>query len=106
MKNLYIGKTHLAFSGNSGYVTNLSNELKLSALPEITKKQRKDVFLQEFDFYTSGLLKAGGEIKLGGSILKIKNTGQAYLSFRYDHIGQSNGNLSFNIVAARLGFIF
>lgn len=106
MKNIYAGKTHLAFSCNSGYVTNLSNELKLSALPEISKKQRKDVFLQEFDYYTSGLLKAGGEIKLGGSILKIKNAVQGYLSFRYDHIGQSDGNLSFNIVAARLGFIF
>lgn len=105
-KNIYPGNSQLAISCNSGYSSNLTNQLILSALPEITKKQRKDIFQQEFDYYTSGVLKAGGEIKLGHTLSTGKNAGQAYLSFRYDHIIQSEGNLDFHVVAARVGFIF
>ena len=61
-KNLYFGKYQLALALNTGYTSNMSNELQLSTLPEITKKQRKDVYQQEFDFYTSGLIKTGGEM--------------------------------------------
>jgi hypothetical protein len=105
-KNLYFGKCHLALALNSGYTSNLSNELQLSTLPEITKKQRKDVYQQEFDFYTSSLFKAGGEIKLGGSFLKFKNAGQIYLSIRYDDLKQTNGNQDFRTFSTKLGFVF
>ncbi len=105
-KNQYFGKIHLAFTLNSGYTANLSNDLQLSTLPEITKKQRKYIYQQEFDYDTSGLFKAGGEIKLGGSLLKVKNAGQTYLSFRYDHASQTNGIQNFSMISTKLGFIF
>lgn len=105
-KNLYLGKCHLAIAINSGYTTNLSKDLQLSTLPEITKKQRKDIYLQEFDFYSSGLFKAGGELKLGGNLFKSKNAGQAFLSFCYNFVKQTDGVLDFNWISAKFGFVF
>lgn len=105
-KNLYFGKCHLALSLNSGYTLNLSNDLQLSTLPEITKKQRKDVYQQEFDYYASSVMKAGGEVKIGGNFLKIKNLGQTYLSFSYNQVNQISGNQNFNMICTRLGFVF
>lgn len=104
-KNLYFGKIHLAFTLNSSYNENLSKDLQLSTSPEITKKQRKDVYLQEFEYYTSSLFRAGGEVKLGGSIIRIRNVGQAYLSFKYDNINQTNGSQNFSTISAKLGLI-
>lgn len=105
-KNLYLGKCHLALSLNSGYTSNLSNDLQLSTLPEITKKQRKDVYQQEFDYYASSVMKKGGEVKIGGNFLHIKNLGQTYLSFNYDQVIQINGNQNFSLICTRLGFVF
>jgi len=105
-KNLYFGKCHLALSLNSGYTSNLSNDLQLSTLPEITKKQRKDVYQQEFDYYASSVMKTGGEVKIGGNFLNIKNLDQIYLSFSYDQVNQISGNQNFNMICTRLGFVF
>ncbi|MEK7719178.1 MAG: DUF6850 family outer membrane beta-barrel protein [Bacteroidota bacterium] len=105
-KNLYFGKCHLALSLNSGYTLNLSNDLQLSTLPEITKKQRKDVYRQEFDYYASSVMKTGGEVKIGGNFLNIKNLDQVYLGFSYDQVNQIGGNKNFNMICTRIGFVF
>jgi hypothetical protein len=105
-KNLYFGKCHLALALNSCYTMNLSKDMQLSALPEITKKQRKDVYQQEFDFYSSSLFKAGGEIKVGGNLLRSKHKSQAFLSLCYDHLKQIDGIQSFNLISTKLGFVF
>ena len=105
-KNIYTGKYHLLLGLNGAYTNNLSNELLLSTLPEITKKQRKDLFQQEFDYYTSGLSQVGGEVKLGTSMFKVKNGGETYLGLRFDQVKQTNGNLSFSRFSAKIGFVF
>ncbi len=105
-KNLYFGKCQLALALNSGYVSNLSKDLQLSILPEITKLQRKDVYQQEFDFYASSLFKSGGELKLGGNLINVKNIGQTYLSLSYDHVKQINGIQNFSRFGAKIGFVF
>ncbi len=105
-KNLYFRKCHLAISLNSGYTSNLSNDLQLSTLPEITKKQRKDIYQQEFDYYASSVMKAGGEVKIGGNFLNIKNLDQVYLSLSYDQVNQIGGSQNFNMICTRLGFVF
>lgn len=105
-KNLYFGKYHLAIGLNSGYTSNLSYDLELSTLSEITKKERKDVYQQEFDFYASNLFKAGAEVKLGGNFIKTKNIGQTYLSLYFDQVKQIDGDQDFNRFGAKLGFAF
>lgn len=105
-KNLYFGKLHWALSLNSAYTSNLSKELNLSDLPEITKLQRADIYLQEFDYYTSSLLKIGGEVKWGGRFLQLKNLGQIYLGLRYDRVNQIEGNRNFSLLSTKLGFVF
>ena len=105
-KNLYFGKYHLALALNSGYTSSLTNDLQLSPLTEITKKERTDVYQQEFDFYTSSLFKVGGEIKLGSNFIKAKNIGQTYLSLYFDQVQQIDGNQDFSRFGAKLGFAF
>lgn len=105
-KNIYFGIYHLALGLNSGYTSNLSNDLQLSALPEITKKQRVDVYQQECDYYASSLFKAGGEVKIGANFIKLKNLGQTYLTFNYDKVSQVGGNQKFSSFSAKLGFVF
>ena len=91
---------------NSGYTSSLTNDLQLSPLTEITKKERTDVYQQEFDFYTSSLFKVGGEIKLGSNFIKAKNIGQTYLSLYFDQVQQIDGNQDFSRFGAKLGFAF
>ena len=105
-KNFYFRNIHLAPSFNTSWTSNISNSILLSDLTEITKKQRKDVYLQEFDYYISDLFKVGGELKCGGKALKLIKGGQIYLSLRYDYYRQINGNLHFNVFNTILGFIF
>ena len=105
-KNLYFRKYHLALAVNTGYTSNLSNDLQLSSLTEITKKERKDVYQQEFDFYASSLFKAGAEVKLGGNFIKVKNIGQTYLSLYFDQVTQVEGDQDFSRFGVKLGFAF
>jgi len=105
-KNLYFGKCHLAFSLKSGYTSNLSKDLQLSSLPEITKYQRKDVYQQEFDYYTSNVLTSGGEVKIGRNFMTIHQPGQIYLSLCCDRQNQLNDGKSLNCFGAKLGILF
>ena len=91
---------------NSGYTSNLSNDLQLSGDPEITKMQRKDVYQQEFHYYASSLFRVGAEVRIGGDFIKLKNLGQTYLSFNYDQVSQVDGNRTFSRFCAKIGFVF
>jgi hypothetical protein len=105
-KNMYFRIFHLALGLNSGYTSNLSNDLTLSDQPEIIKMQRKDVYQQECDYYASSLFRAGAEVKIGSDFIKLKNLGQTYLSFKYDQVSQVDGDQKFSRFSARLGFVF
>ncbi len=105
-KNFYSGSIHVSPALNASYTSNLSNSMQLSSLDEITKKQRKDVYLQEFDYYVSDLIRLGGELKAGISSGKLKNIGQIYLSLRYDYCKQINGSQNFTMINTKLGFVF
>ncbi|MCK9411569.1 MAG: hypothetical protein M0Q53_04655 [Prolixibacteraceae bacterium] len=105
-KNLYFGKCHLALSLNLGYTSDLSKDLQLSSLPEITKKQRQDVYLQEFDYYTSNVLKSGGEVKIGRKFMATHQPAQVYLSLCCDRLNQLNEGRSFNYFGAKIGMVF
>ena len=71
-KNFYLRNIHLAPALNTSYTSNLSNSMLLSTLNEITKTQRKEIYQQELDYYSSDLIKAGAEIKCGKNLDKRK----------------------------------
>jgi hypothetical protein len=78
----------------------------LSTLTEITKTQRKEIYQQELDYYSSDLLRTGAELKCGKNSEKRKNNDQFYVSLRFDYCKQISGNLYFTMIGAKLGFIF
>jgi hypothetical protein len=105
-KNFYLRNIHLAPALNTSYTSNLSNSMLLSTLNEITKTQRKEIYQQELDYYSSDLIKAGAEIKCGKNLDKRKKNNQIYISLRFDYCKQLSGDLYFNMIGAKLGFIF
>ncbi len=94
-KNFYAGNFHFAPSLDVRYRTNLSGTLFLSDLPEITIKQRPEIYRSDYGYHTApllglhGQLQAGytpssgkiGQVNLGFMADWVKTTGEAFTTY-------------------------
>lgn len=104
-KNFYFGKFHLAPGFNAQYNSNFSGKYDLSSLSEITNSQRQDVFISDFNYYTTDFLKIGGKLQLGYSSEKLKTVKQVYFSIDYDQWKPIDVETSATWISARIGFV-
>jgi hypothetical protein len=104
-KNIYAGKLHVAPSFMVVYTSNLSKSIQLPNLPEITKNQRPEIYLQEFDYYTNALLDIGGGLQIGFSPGKDKS-GQISLGINAGYLKGITSDLHRVISSATLGYVF
>jgi hypothetical protein len=105
-KNFYLGKVHIAPTINTAYISNISNDLLLSNLQEITNTQRQDVYLQEFGCYTADVLKLGGRLQLGYSPSQLKGIDQINLNLEFDYWKPMELETTSTLISAKVGFVF
>jgi len=105
-KNFYFGVMHFAPSINARYSSNISSNVFLSNLTEITNTQRQEIYMQEFDFYTADVLNLGGEIQLGYFPKNIKSIDQMNLCLMFDYWTQMEMQTKSTLVSVKVGFVF
>lgn len=105
-KNFYLGKFQLAPTINTAYISNVSSNLLLSNLQEITNTQRQDVYLQEFGYYTADVLKLGGKFQLGYSPSQLKGIDQINLDLEFDYWKPMELETTSTLISAKVGFVF
>lgn len=105
-KNFYLKGVHLAPMLDASYIYNISNELNLSNQTEITKKQNKELYISDFNYYKANLLKLEGQLRAGFDARKIKNIDQLFVSLNYGFFKSSNADSSLTVISGKVGFMF
>ncbi len=105
-KNFYLRKVHLAPTITAKYTSNISSNVELSNLPEITGTQRQEIYRQEFDFYTADVLKLGGKVRLGYSPHHPKGIDQINLDLEFDYWKPMELETTSSLISAKVGFVF
>ena len=105
-KNFYFGRIHFAPTLSASYTSNISNSLLLSNLAEITKNQRPEIYIQDFEYYSADLLKMGGKIQLGYCPQDIKSIDQINFSLMVDYWKPIELETNTTFISAKIGFVF
>ena len=105
-KDFYLGCLHLSPAADAAYAWNMDKDLFLPDDEEISKKQRVDVYEQEFDYYTAEAFRLGGKLDIGFHPAKLKNIDQIYLNVSCDYRKQKDEDEHFRVFSVKLGFVF
>ena len=105
-KDFYRKRVQFSPSLDASYCCNLSKEIALSGQEEITKNQHQDIYLQEFNDYTSDYFQIKGQLFLGITPRNQGKIDQIYLNLRYNYRRQVNEKEDFKGLTANIGFIF
>ncbi|MEI6274362.1 MAG: DUF6850 family outer membrane beta-barrel protein [Prolixibacteraceae bacterium] len=105
-KNLYVKSFHFAPRISFSYVQNLNGTMLLSDLTEITKKQMKDIYTADFNYYAGNQFKFSGQLVCGYFPVKIKHIDQLFFSLDYTNLRSITLNDGFSVLSGKIGFIF
>ncbi len=104
-KNLYTGSFHFAPSLGVSWRQNLSESLSLSDLPEITIKQRPEIFRHDFDHSVASVLGLHGIMQVGLTP-PFGKIGQVNLTYKADYLKPSGQDADFIVHCFTMGFVF
>jgi len=105
-KNFYLKSFQVAAKLAASYSSNLANDLLLSDLTEITKTQLKEIYLHDFKYQSSNLLKLEAQCELGWSAKKPGVINQYFIHLNFTHYNCSDTTLKYSILTAKLGLMF
>lgn len=105
-KNYYLNSVHFTPAVKMKYRYSLSNELLLSNDPTVTKKQNKEIFAHDFEYFSDDLINASASIKIGFDNQLIKNTGQLYLTIGYEYWQAIKAKDTKGLLTGRIGWVF
>ena len=105
-KDFYLISFHFAPFLAASYTYNLSNNLVLSDLPEITKKELKEIYIHDFNYQTDNLFKLEAHLVCGYFTKKARLSDQLFVHLNFSYYKPSANNYSFSILTAKIGFMF
>lgn len=105
-KNLYLKTFHFAPKLSASYTYNIANDLLLSDLSEITKNQIKDIYIHDFNYQSSNLLKVEAQLELGWSAKTSKVLDQYFIHLNFTHYNPTDKGFNYSILTAKIGLMF
>jgi hypothetical protein len=105
-KDFYHKSFHAAPSLSVSYSGNLSSEMDLSDLTEITKRQMKDIYIRDFQFQSTNLLKLEAQVVCGFTFKKSKLMNQLFFNFGFSYFKPSEWFNDATVLTAKIGFMF
>lgn len=105
-KNFYSKSIHITPSLSASYCYNLSKNLNLSDVTEITKKQYKDIYIRDFNYYADNKVKLDAQVTCGFFTGKAKGISQYFVNLSYNYLKSITSETNFSILAGKIGFVF
>jgi len=105
-KNFYLETFHLSPKLGASYAYNLAKDFLLSDLSEITKTQIKELYIHDFNYQSSNLLKLEAQCELGWSAKKFRAINQYFIHLNFTHFNSSDTEFKYSILTAKLGLMF
>ncbi len=91
---------------SASYNYNLAKNLNLSDVTEITKKENKDIYISDFNYYSANKLKLDAGITCGFNLKNTKAISQLFINLNYSYLKSISTETSFSLLAGRIGFAF
>ena len=105
-KNFYSKAVHFTPALSATYCYNLSKNLNLSNVTEITKKQYRETYIRDFNYYSDDQVKLDAQITLGFNYRKTKIINQLFINLNYSYLKSISGETAFSLAAGKIGFVF
>ena len=105
-KNFYKKALHFAPQIEVNYLQNLSNSMSLSNDPGITKKQNKELYMFDHNFYIADLIAVKAGLNVGFNMPNSKTIEQLNLNINYSYSQTNDQLLERNFLSGKIGIMF
>ena len=105
-KDFYHKSFHAAPILSVSYSGNLSNKLDLSDITEITKRQMKDIYIRDFQYQTTNLLKVEAQVVCGFTLKNPSLMDQLFFNLDYSYFKPNKWFDNYSVLTMKIGFMF